>query len=114
MNEHFDAVKDIPLRVMRVEGFVSCHFRVGMIAFHHVVVDDDRQRTANDLTVDNGHNLPFRKDVDQFLDLFTCPEHVFVRIDTGERLGQLGIVVHLKVADLYFVDFRNFIFHLYI
>ena len=106
MDEDLDAVEDITLGVMGVEGFLARHLGIGVVVLHVVIIDDDGEGAAHNLLIDHRHDLSLGEDADQFLDLFVCPEDIAsVRIDTGERLGQLVVVFNLQITYLHFVDF---------
>ena len=109
VHEDLDAVKDVAFRIVRVEGFLAGHLGVGMVVLHLVIIHDDGEGATHDLFVHHGHDLPFGKDGDKFLDLLARPENVAsVGIYAGERLRQLVVVLHLQVAYLHFVDFHFF------
>ena len=84
MNEHLDAIEDVAMRVMGVEGLVARDLGVGVVAFHHVIVDDDGEGAAHDLVIHDDDHLTFREDSNEFLDLCTSPEDIGVGIDTLE------------------------------
>ena len=113
VHEHFDAVEDIPLAGVGVEGFVAGHLSIGVVVFHIVVVDDNREGAPHDFAVDHGHNLPLGEDAYQFVYLFGGPEHVAaVGIHPGERAGQLVVVFALQITNLDFINlfgFHNFV-----
>ena len=104
MDKHLDAIEDIAVGVVGVEGLVACHLCIGMVALDHVVVYDDAQRTAYDLSVGDDHHLSFGEDRNEFLDLRMGPELIAVAIDTLKRACQLVIVLHAQRAKLYLVD----------
>ena len=65
MYEHLNAVENVALWVVGVEGFVACHLCVGVVALHHVIVDDDGERTAHNLVVDDNHYLTLGENGDE-------------------------------------------------
>ena len=109
VHEDLDAIEDVAFRIVRVEGFLAGHLGVGMVVLHLVIIHDDGEGATHDLFVHHGHDLPFGKDGDKFLDLLARPENVAsVGIYASERLRQLVVVLHLQVAYLHFVDFHFF------
>ena len=108
MDEHLYAVEDVALRVVCVECLVARHLGVGVVALHHVVVDDDAQCASYDFRVDDDDNLSFGEDGDELLDLGLCPEHVLVAVDALERARELVVVLHLEVTQLDFGDVVRF------
>lgn len=99
MDEHFDAIEDISVWIVRIKGLVTRHLLIGVVVLHHVIVNDDAQRAAYDLVVGDTHHLTFGKDIDKFLNLLVCPENIVVGIDTMERAGKLVVVRHLQRAE---------------
>ena len=99
---------------MRVKSFVSGNFRIGMVALHHVIIYDDRQRAAYDFVIYHGYYLTFGEDGYQLFDLFFRPKHIFIGIHARKRLGKLCIILHLKIAQLYLINlmyrFHNVLF----
>ena len=109
VHEYLDAVEDVTLAGVGVEGFVAGHLSIGVVVFHIVVVDDDREGASHDFAIDHGHDLPFGEDADEFVYLFGGPEHVAaVGIDPGERAGQLVVVFALQITNLDFIDLFGF------
>ena len=104
MDKHLDTIEDVAVGVVRVEGFVACHLSVGVVALDHVIVYDDAQCAADDLSVGDDHHLPFGEDGDELLDLSVSPELVAVAIDALEGACELVIVLHAQRAELYLVD----------
>ena len=99
---------------MRIESFISGHLGIGMITFHHIIIYDNGKCTPHYLIIYNRYNLSFGKNTDQFLNLFVCPEHIFICIYAGKRLGKLCVVFNLQISKLYFVNlllsrFHNFV-----
>ena len=62
MDEHLDAVKDIPFGIMRAERLVSRHFGIRMVSFHQIVIHDDGKGATDNLVIGYRHHLPFWKD----------------------------------------------------
>lgn len=105
VDEDLDAIEDVAVGIVGVEGFIACHLGIGVVALHHVVVDDDGEGAAHDLVVDDDDYLTFGKDGNELFDLRTCPENVRVGINALERFRQLVVILHVEVAQTYFFDF---------
>ena len=106
MYEHFDTIQDIPLPCVSVECFVSCDLGVGVVVLHVIVIHNDRKRAAYDLAVHDYDDLPLREDANQFVDLLRRPKNVAsIGIDAGKGTGQLVVILFLKIANFYFIDF---------
>ena len=112
MNEDLDAVEDVALGVVGVEGLVAGNFRVCVVAFHQVVIDDDGKGTTDDFVVHDRNDLSFGENSDELFNLLVRPEDIFVRIDAGKGLGKLRVIFDLQVADLYLVNLMH-CFHAY-
>ena len=110
--EHLDAVKDTAVGVVGVKRLVACHLGIGVVALHHVILDDDAQGAAHDLVIGNDHHLALGEDGDELPDLLMGPKHVAVSIDAMERTRQLVIIGHLQVAKFNLTDLP-FLFHKY-
>ena len=108
MDKHLNAIENVALGVVGVECLVASHLRVGVVALHHVVVDDDGEGAADDFPVHADDHLTFREDGYELLDLCLCPEHVLVAVDALERACELVVVIHLEIAQLYLVDVVRF------
>ena len=105
MDEDLDAIEDIPFGVVGIERLLARHLGIGVVVLHVVIIDDDGKGAAHNLLVDHRHDLPLGEDAYQFLYLLVGPEDVAsVRIDTGERLGQLVVVFNLQIAYLHLVN----------
>ena len=72
VDEDLDAIEDVAVGIVGVEGFIACHLGIGVVALHHVVVDDDGEGAAHDLVVDDDDYLTFGKDGNELFDLRTC------------------------------------------
>ena len=105
MDKHLDAVEDVALRVVGVEGLVARYLGIGVVALYHIIVYDNREGTAYYLVVDHYHHLTLGEDGNERLDLLVGPEDIVVGIDALERFGQLIIVFHTQVAQFHFIDF---------
>ena len=76
VDKYLNTIKDVSIRIVGIEGFITCHLSIGMVAFHHIIVDDDRERTAHNLIIHDDNHLSLRKDSNEFLNLFFCPEYI--------------------------------------
>ena len=114
MDEHLDAIEDVAMRVMGVEGFVARDLGVGVVAFHHIIVDDDGEGAAHDLVIHDDDHLTFREDSNEFLDLCTSPEDIGVGIDTLEWLSQLVVILHMEVTQTHLFDFTSWFHNTYL
>ena len=108
MDKHLNAIENVALGVVGVECLVARYLRIGMVRLHQVVIDDDREGAAHNSIVDNNNNLSLREDGYEFLDLSLGPKHILISVDALERTGKLIVVLHLKVAQLHFVDVVSF------
>ena len=111
MDKHLYTIENIAVGIVGAECLVARHLCVSVVVFNKVVVDNQRQGAAHNFVVDNRYNLTLRKNVDQFLYLSTGPKHIAaVGVYARERLRQLFVILHLKIANQHFIDF-NRIFH---
>ena len=78
MNENFNAIQYIPIRIMSAESLISCYFGISMISFHHVIIDNNRKSASHDFLIYYRYYLPLRKNPDQRFNLFMCPENIFI------------------------------------
>ena len=107
MYEHLDAIEDVTLGIVRVEGFLARHLGIGMVILHLVIVHDDGEGTPHDFLVYHGHDLSLRENLYQLLNLLVGPEHIApVRIDAGEGLGQLVVIFYLQITNLHLVNLQ--------
>ena len=115
MNENLYTIKDITFRIMRTESLLSCYFRISMISFYQIIINNNRKCTTYNFIVHHSHYLTFRKNTEQRFYLFVRPEYIAaISIDTAKRLGQLTIIFNMKKTDLNFTDIlsihKSFIF----
>ena len=112
MDEDLDAVEDVTLADVGVECFIPRNLGVGVVVLHVIVIHNDRKRAAYDLAVHDYDDLP--------TDIFKttrekrqCNRHLLRRpknvasigIDAGKGTGQLVVILFLKIANFYFIDF---------
>ena len=76
MDKYLNTIKNIAVWLVGIEGFITCNLSIGMVAFHHIIVDNDGERTAHNLIVNDNNHLSFREDCNEFLNLFFCPEYI--------------------------------------
>ena len=107
MDEDLDAVEDVALGVVGVEGLVAGNFRVSVVAFHQVIIDDDGKGTADDFVVHDRNDLSFGENRDELFNLLVRPEDILVCIDAGKGLGKLRVIFDLQVAHLYLVNLMH-------
>jgi len=106
MDEDLDAVEDVTLAGVGVECFIPRNLGVGVVVLHVIVIHNDRKRAAYDLAVHDYDDLPLREDANQFVDLLRRPKNVAsIGIDAGKGTGQLVVILFLKIANFYFIDF---------
>ena len=106
MDEDLDAVEDVTLADVGVECFIPRNLGVGVVVLHVIVIHNDRKRAAYDLAVHDYDDLPLREDANQFVDLLRRPKNVAsIGIDAGKGTGQLVVILFLKIANFYFIDF---------
>ena len=56
VDEHLDAIEYVSVRVVGIERLVAGDLGVGVVAFHHVVIDYNAQRAADNLVVGDDYN----------------------------------------------------------
>ena len=76
VDKYLDAVKNVSLRIVGIEGFITRNLSIGMITLHHIIVNDNRERTAHNLIINDNNHLSLREDSNEFLNLFFCPEYI--------------------------------------
>ena len=62
MDEHLDAIKDIPLGIMRAERLISRNLSVCMVSLHQIIIHDNGKGTTDNLVIGYRHHLPFGED----------------------------------------------------
>ena len=76
VDKYLDAVKNVSIRIVGIEGFITRNLSIGMITLHHIIVNDDRERTAHNLIINDNNHLTLREDSNEFLNLFFCPKYI--------------------------------------
>ena len=76
VDKYLDTVKNVSIRIVGIESFITRNLSIGMIALHHIIIDDDRERTAHNLIINDNNHLSLREDSNEFLNLFFCPEYI--------------------------------------
>ena len=63
MYEDLNAIQDVTLRVVGIEGFISRHVGIRVVVLHAVVINDNREGAPNDLIIYDCDYLSLRKDI---------------------------------------------------
>ena len=98
MHEYLDAVEPVTLVGVGIEGVVAGDFVKGMVIAKVGVLDPNGQRAGHYFIVDFHAELPFGKNIDQFIDQVLLPiVAADATVGLNHGLFQIGVITFFEI-----------------